>query len=86
MLLVYSKIKERVPEAKFHFLTKDDPQIIYSECKKLGIESNNIVVEESERKEIPVKTRNWNLSVFFILPCYSKKSSSPTKQGELMGI
>ena len=86
MLLVYSKIKERVPEAIFHFLTKDDPQIIYSECKKLGIESNNIVVEESERKEIPVKTRNWNLSVFFILPCYSKKSSSPTKQGELMGM
>ena len=86
MLLVYSKIKERVPEAIFHFLTKDDPQIIYSECKKLGIESNNIVVEESDRKEIPVKTRNWNLSVFFILPCYSKKSSSPTKQGELMGM
>lgn len=86
MLIVYSKIKERVPEAIFHFLTKDDPQIIYGECKKLGIESNNIVVEESDRKEIPVKTRNWNLSVFFILPCYSKKSSSPTKQGELMGM
>ena len=43
-------------------------------------------MEESDRKEIPVKTRNWNLSVFFILPCYSKKSSSPTKQGELMGM
>jgi glycosyltransferase involved in cell wall biosynthesis len=27
-----------------------------------------------------------NFSLFFIKPAYSKKASSPTKQGELMGL
>lgn len=86
MLLVFQQITENIPDAKFHFLTKDDPEIIYSECKRLGIDFENIVVEESDRKDIPYKTRNWSFSVFFILPCFSKLSSSPTKQGELMGM
>ncbi len=86
MLMVFKKVKETIPNAKFHFLTKDDPKIIYSEIKELGIQPEDIIVEESDRKDIPFKTRNWNFSVFFILPCFSKLSSSPTKQGELMGM
>ncbi len=86
MLMVFKKIKEINPNAKFHFLTKDDPGIIYSEIKEIGIQPEDIIVEESDRKDIPFKTRNWNFSVFFILPCFSKLSSSPTKQGELMGM
>ena len=86
MLMVFKKIKETIPNAKFHFLTKDDPNIIYSEIKELGIQPEDIIIEESDRKDIPFKTRNWNFSVFFILPCFSKLSSSPTKQGELMGM
>ena len=86
MLMVYKAILQEIPEAKFHFLTKDTPDIIYEQAKELGISTENILVEESERKDIPFKTRNWNYSVFFILPCFSKLSSSPTKQGELMGM
>ena len=86
MLMVFKKIKDEIPTAKFHFLTKDDPEIIYSESNKMGIELDDLIVEESDRKDIPFKTRNWNFSVFFILPCFSKLSSSPTKQGELMGM
>lgn len=86
MLMLFQQITIKIPSAKFHFLTKDDPAIIYDECKKLGIDSQNISVEESDRKDIPYKTRNWTFSVFFILPCFSKLSSSPTKQGELMGL
>ena len=86
MLMVFKKIKNEIPTAKFHFLTKDDPEIIYMESNKMGIELDDLIVEESDRKDIPFKTRNWNFSVFFILPCFSKLSSSPTKQGELMGM
>ena len=86
MLLLYQQIIEKIPHAKFHFLTKDNPEIILNECKKLGIDIQNIFIEESERKDIPYKTRNWTFSVFYILPCFSKLSSSPTKQGELMGM
>ena len=86
MLMVFKKIKEINPNAKFHFLTKDDPGIIYSEIKEIGIQPEDIIVEESDRKDIPFKTRNWNFSVFFMLPCFIKVSSSQTKQGELMGM
>lgn len=86
MLMVYKAILKVIPDAKFHFLTKDNPEIIYKQAKELDISTENILIEESERKDIPFKTRNWNYSVFFILPCFSKLSSSPTKQGELMGM
>jgi len=86
MLMVYAEILKIIPSAKFHFLTKDDASLVYTLAKELDINENNIHIEESDRDHIPYKTRNWNYSVFFILPCYSKISSSPTKQGELMGM
>ena len=86
MLLVYKTIIDKIPSAKFHFLTKDDPSLIYTKARELDIDCTHICVEESDRRDIPFKTRNWNYSVFFILPCFSKLSSSPTKQGELMGM
>jgi glycosyltransferase involved in cell wall biosynthesis len=86
MLITYKNILQDIPNAKFHFLTKDDPNLIYEEAKQLNIDVSNFIIEECERFDIPFKTRNWNYSIFFILPSYSKKSSSPTKQGELMGM
>ena len=82
----YFKIKEKIPNSKFYFLTKDNPDIIFNHCDKLGIDKNNILIEESDRGDIPYKTRNWNFSLFFIRPSYSKLFSSPTKQGELMAM
>jgi len=86
MLMVYAEIQKIIPNTKFHFLTKDDASLVYTLAKELGINDNNIQIEESDRDQIPYNTRNWNYSIFFILPCYSKISSSPTKQGELMGM
>ncbi len=86
MLVFFQKVKEKIPNAKFHVLTKDDSGIIFTHCKNLGIDSENIHIEESDREDIPFKTRNWNFSLCFIMPTFSKKFSSPTKQGELMGM
>ena len=86
MLSFFQKVKKKIPNAKFHILTKDDSGIIFTHCKKLGIDSENIHVEESDREDIPFKTRNWNFSLCFIIPTFSKIFSSPTKQGELMGM
>jgi hypothetical protein len=86
MLFFYQKINEKIPDSKFHFLTKDNPDIIFDHCDNLGIDRKNILIEESEREDIPFKTRNWNFSLCFIKPSFSKIFSSPTKQGELMGM
>ena len=36
--------------------------------------------------EVPLFMSLFTCSIFFILPAYSKKASSPTKQGELMSM
>ena len=86
MLLFYKGILEREKSAVFHFLTKEEPNIILERAKELGVSCDKMIIEESSRSDIPYKTRNWSYSIFFILPSFSKKSSSPTKQGELMGM
>ena len=70
----------------FHFLTKEPASLIHDKAKELDISSSHFLIEESARKDIPAKTANWNFSFIFITPSYSKKSSSPTKQGELMAM
>ena len=86
MLVFFQKIIKKIPNSKFQFLTKDNPEIIFTHCKNLGISRKNIIIGESNRSDIPFKTRNWNFSLFFIKPSYSKLFSSPTKQGELMAM
>lgn len=86
MLVFFKKINEKIPDSKFHFLTKDNPDIIFDHCDNLGIDRKNILIEETDREDIPFKTRNWNFSLCFIKPSFSKIFSSPTKQGELMGM
>jgi glycosyltransferase involved in cell wall biosynthesis len=86
MLVFFKRILEIYPDAIFHFLTKEPPSFIYNKAKELNIKSNHFLIEESARKNIPSKTANWNFSFIFITPSFSKKSSSPTKQGELMSM
>ena len=86
MLLFFKQLIDYKPKAIFHFLTKDNPRHIIDKAKEMGIETEQLIVEESTRADLPFKTRNWDYSIFFILPSYSKKSSSPTKQGELMAL
>lgn len=86
MLEFFKQLLIQKPTAIFHFLTKDDPLMVLERAKHMGIARDRFYIEESTRVDLPAKTRNWNYSIFFILPSYSKKSSSPTKQGELMGL
>ena len=86
-MLSYFKVYQRkFPNATFHFLTKDNPSLILENAKLLGIKESSILIEEAARKEIPKKIKNWKASVFFIKSSYSKMSSSPVKQGELMAM
>jgi len=86
MLVFFKRILEIYPEALFHFLTKEPASLIYDKAKELDISRSHFLIEESSRNNIPIKTKNWNFSFIFIIPSYSKKFSSPTKQGELMAM
>ena len=86
MLDFYIELKKQKHDAIFHFLTKDDPNLILNCVKRKKINLNDIKIEPAERQDIKKLTSTWDYSIFFIKPAYSKISSSPTKQAELMAM
>ena len=86
MLLFFKRncINKRNPI--FLFVTKEEPSSIFSRAKKIGLDEKLIRVASAMHHEVPLYMSLFTASIFFILPAYSKKASSPTKQGELMSM
>lgn len=74
------------PEAKFLFISPHLHDVIAAEAAKHGIPADKIIVKHAKRNEVPLLLSLSNYSLFFIKPCYSKLSSSPTKHGEIMAM
>lgn len=86
MLDFYKVLLEKEPKAKFLFITADDKEIIYGLAKSRGVSLDGIIVVSAAHKDVPLYLALSSWSIFFIKPVYSKKASSPTKQGEIMGM
>jgi len=86
MLRYFKILHAAKPEARFLFLSMDDSAAIKSKASTLGIDPALIHVVGVNRNELPRYYALFNLSVFFIMPVFSKIASSPTKQGELMSM
>lgn len=85
MMEFFSVLKKQYTHAKFLFVTKDEHERIIKTAVKFGVQ-DNIILRPGNRDEIPYLISLSNYSIFFILPSYSKKASSPTKQGEIMAM
>ncbi len=86
MMRFFKTLKNSKPNAKFLFISRDNPQIIHSLCDKYGINRNDTIVEPANREDVPLMIATGNISLFFIKPVFSKKASSPTKLAELLGM
>ena len=86
MLDFFNVLKRKMPDSKFLFITKDNPIQVYKKCSKKSIPKNSILIKESSREIMPSYISASNFSIFFILPYFSKKASSPTKMGEIMNL
>ncbi|MCS7028365.1 MAG: glycosyltransferase, partial [Bacteroidia bacterium] len=86
MLAWFKVFLEYYENAVFLFVTPDSPAMVYQKAEQIGIESDKIIVREAKREEVPLYLSLFDASLFFIKPTYSKKGTSPTKQGELMGM
>ena len=86
MLRFFQRLQLRRPEAKFLFITKDAPTMILKKARKMGISSERIIIQAVARDNVPLYLSLTDLAIFFIKPVFSKKASSPTKQGEIMGM
>lgn len=86
MLHFFSELKKKKPESVFLFITKDNPENIFLQANKYGINASDIRVQSAERIELPNLISMSDAAIFFIKPVWSKKASSPTKMAELMGL
>jgi Glycosyltransferase len=86
MMQFCKAISNKMPDSKFLFISPHRHDVIHSAAKKLGIPADRIIVQHGKRHEIPVLLSFSDFSFFFIKPCYSKISSSPTKHGEIMAM
>lgn len=68
------------------FVTNDSPDHILSAAGKAGIAAASIRIKPATRTEVPLFIAACDYSLFFIKPVFSKKASSPTKQGEIMAM
>lgn len=86
MLSVFKSLLLKKDNAVFLFVTGDNPSEIIHQAQKLDIPENSLRIQSAIHTEVATYISLFNASVFFILPAYSKKASSPTKQGELMSM
>ncbi len=86
MLRFCKRLSDKIPKAKFLFISPHLHDVIASEAAKYGLPADKLIVKQGRRAEVPALLSLSNYSIFFIKPCYSKLSSSPTKHGEIMAM
>lgn len=85
MMEFFSVLKQTNAHAKFLFVTKDERERILHAAEKFNVR-DSVIIRPGNRDEVPYLISISNFSLFFIIPSYSKKASSPTKQGEIMAM
>jgi len=86
MLQCYKVYNEKLKDTKMLFVTTEPEEMVRSKAKELGIDDSSIIIKPAARNEVPLYISIMDHSLFFIKPCFSKKASSPTKQGEIMAM
>jgi glycosyltransferase involved in cell wall biosynthesis len=86
MLRFCKLLLDAQPAVKFLFITPQQHEQVHALAAQFGIPAQQLIIQRASRTEIPALLSVSTWSVFFIKPCYSKLSSSPTKHGELMAM
>lgn len=74
------------PNVKMMFVTRENAKTIFKAAELRNIPKDRVIVVSTIHKYMPLHVSLFDFSIFFIKPSYSKKASSPTKQGELMAM
>ncbi|OFZ53476.1 MAG: hypothetical protein A3D92_20335 [Bacteroidetes bacterium RIFCSPHIGHO2_02_FULL_44_7] len=86
MLDYFRTLKNTLPNAKFLFVTSENAEKIQTLAIAMGLNRSDILVTSVLHYQVPACISIFDKSIFFIRPTYSKKASSPTKQGEIMAM
>lgn len=86
MLQFCKLLSTRIPAAKFLFISPHRHEEIKAVAAQYEIPADKVLVKKASRVQVPALLSLSSYSIFFIKPCYSKQSSSPTKHGEIMAM
>lgn len=86
MLDFFKVLLRYKPESKFLFITNEGPENILPMAAERDIAQDRFIINPASHKDVPNYLGLSQVSIFFIKPVFSKKASSPTKQGEIMGM
>jgi glycosyltransferase involved in cell wall biosynthesis len=86
MMMFCKRVLIKIPQARFLFISPHLHQQIIDTAAKYDVPRDKIISIKAVRNDVPVLLSFSSYSLFFIKPCYSKLSSSPTKHGELMAL
>lgn len=86
MIDFFTTLKSIKPSAKFVIYTADDFNIAKTIINDKNLNPNDFIFKTLNRNEVANYLSIADLSISFITPLYSKKASSPTKMGELLGM
>ena len=79
-------LTDKIPSARILFISPHRHDMIRMAAAAHWINPARIIIKNASRLEVPKLLSLSQYSVFFIKPCYSKQSSSPTKHGEIMAM
>lgn len=82
----FKVLLDKKPEAIFLCITPDSLHMLQKIARQKHIPLSALRIVKANREEVPIYASLSNWSLFFIKPLYSKKASSPTKMGELLGL
>lgn len=86
MLDFFKVALHKKADSYFLVVTADEASVINKKAAAKGIPAERIIIRSAKRQEVPLYIAVSDRSLFFIKPAYSKKASSPTKQGEIMAM
>ena len=86
MLKLCKVLSDSIPASSFLFISPHLHSTILDAALRHGLSAERIITKQAVRTEVPLLLSLSNYSIFFIKPCYSKLSSSPTKHAELMAM
>ncbi len=86
MLDFFKVLLTSKPNAVFLFISGENPEVIYEKADEFKIPKEHIRIKSVLHHEVATCISLFTVSIFFIRPTFSKKASSPTKQGELMAM
>ncbi|MBL0310410.1 MAG: glycosyltransferase [Bacteroidetes bacterium] len=86
MLDFFKYLLEQKPKARFLFITNEPKELILSIAKIKAIDPDRFIFVSAPHPLVPTYLALATAAIFFIKPVFSKKASSPTKQGEIMGM